>query len=190
MSVSTVSPNPLSNDTRPPKKWYQEPWCWFILTPLIVVVIVSSITVTIAVKGADDRVVDNYYKEGRMINMRMDAERQAQLLGVSADVTFDVGIGEVLVKLQQASGDLPDQLLMELVHPAQKEKDQQLLLKATANGFYVGQIQSPETLLSRHYVRIISQANTGDEPWRINGQAFLTLDNADEPYQLNIEPSL
>jgi hypothetical protein len=42
------------------KPWYRQFWAWFILSPLITVVIVSSITVTLAVKNADDRVVDNY----------------------------------------------------------------------------------------------------------------------------------
>ncbi len=43
------------------KPWYRQFWAWFILSPLITVVIVSSITVTIEVINDEDCVVENSY---------------------------------------------------------------------------------------------------------------------------------
>ena len=55
------------------KPFYRKFWFWFVFTPLIVVVCVSLTMVTVAFRHADDVVIDNYYKEGRMINQTMGA---------------------------------------------------------------------------------------------------------------------
>ena len=110
------------------KPWYRQFWAWFILSPLIVVVIVSSITVTLAVKGADDRVLDDYYKEGRMINMRLDQDLLAQSLSVRADLQFDQELKELTLQLDLKEAELPSQLLLELSHPAKADLDQSLII--------------------------------------------------------------
>ncbi len=52
-----------------PRPWYREFWLWFILAPLITVVVVSTITVTLAVSGADEVVDGPYIKKGRMLHL-------------------------------------------------------------------------------------------------------------------------
>ena len=104
-----------------PKPWYREFWVWFILAPLILVVIVSSITITIAVRYADDRVVDKYYKEGRMINMRHDEDQLARQLGISAELHFDRSVDELTLRLSGPAEVYPDRLTLELGHPARAE---------------------------------------------------------------------
>ena len=76
-----MSNTPLNDKDDGP--WYKQFWAWFILTPLIVVVLVWIPFLTIVVKNADDTVIDNYYKEGRMINQRADQDRRAQTLGLA-----------------------------------------------------------------------------------------------------------
>ena len=62
MTNHSNNPNHSANQEQDEGPWYKQPWAWFVLTPLITVVLVSSVTVTIAVKYADERVIDNYYK--------------------------------------------------------------------------------------------------------------------------------
>lgn len=56
-------PSAVSNKKKP---WYRQPWLWLVLTPLIAVIIMSAISVTLAVNGADTLVRGNYKKEGRL----------------------------------------------------------------------------------------------------------------------------
>lgn len=145
-----MSEDYTSEDSKP---WYRQFWAWFILSPLIVVFIVSSITITLAVKNADDRVVDNYYKEGRLINLRLDQDLLAISLGINAQLTFDTASGD-LVLILNSDGDLPEYLSLELSHPAHSERDHKLLLTRTANNQYNVEL-SGQVLNSRWYLRLL-----------------------------------
>ncbi len=171
------------NESRP---WYREFWAWFILSPLIVVVIVSSITVTIAVRHADDRVLDNYYKEGRMINMRLDEDLLALELAVQAELEFDLEVNELVLRLNKTDGNLPERLLLELSHPAEAVLDHELVLRRTANNQYNSELfkestqnsSQPGSLKNRWYLRLkpiygdssqLSEENP-KSIWRLRGE--------------------
>lgn len=161
--------------------WYKQFWAWFILSPLIVVVIVSSITVTIAVKGADDRVIDNYYKEGRMINMRLDEDLLAKSMGITATLVFDDEIDELSLRLQQNTPVFPELLQLELSHPIQAELDYVVKLRRVASNQYAAELP-PQPLRNRWYLRLLPTAedqkakgNDGssdeiDRRWRLRGE--------------------
>ncbi|HSX84641.1 MAG TPA: FixH family protein, partial [Cellvibrio sp.] len=84
------------------KPWYRQFWFWFVFSPLIYIIIMCSVTVTIALKGADDVIIDNYYKEGRMINQALEQDKRAQELGLSGELRFDRATGEVLLNIANA----------------------------------------------------------------------------------------
>jgi len=152
------------------KPWYKQFWAWFILSPLIVVFIVSSMTITLAVKGADDRVVDNYYKEGRMINMRLDEDLLAKKLNVRADLQFDIEINEISLKLEHDMSDFPEKLTLELSHPAKAALDHSLILNRVAANHYQAEL-SAQPLNNRWYVRLLPQLqNESAQRWRLRGE--------------------
>ncbi|AQT60137.1 FixH family protein [Cellvibrio sp. PSBB023] len=125
------------------KPWYREFWFWFVFSPLIYIIIMCSITVTIALKGADDVIVDNYYKEGRMINQALEQDQRARDLGLSGDLRFDRTTGEVALSIANAPSDaglMPDSLLLMMGHPVKEEKDQLIHLKAIGPGEYRGEL--------------------------------------------------
>lgn len=103
--------------------WYREFWAWFVFTPLIIVIIASVITVTIAFTSSDDVVIDSYYKEGKALNQDFGPQDQAQALNVQAELTlnkrdssFDLRLNQRLTKNLR--------LTLTLSHPAKAEKDQ------------------------------------------------------------------
>ncbi len=179
------------NESRP---WYREFWAWFVLSPLIVVVIVSSITVSIAVRNADDRVVDNYYKEGRMINMRLDEDLLAQKLAVEAELNFDLEVNELVLRLNISNEELPERLLLELSHPVQAVLDHELVLTRTANNQYNSELFKESTqktahtssLENRWYLRLkpmYSDSTTSSEKnqkpvWRLRGEIDFSKSNS------------
>ena len=159
--------------------WYRQFWAWFILFPLIAVVISCSITVTIAVMNADDRVVDKYYKEGRLINVRLDEDILAAELDLVADVTFDQDLQEMVVRLQSNTGEYPDTLVLELSHISNQNYDHQVRLQHIAKGQYQAELE--QLLRYRWYLRLrplldptaapedINALATAGTQWRLRG---------------------
>jgi hypothetical protein len=173
------------------KPWYRQFWAWFILSPLITVVIVSSITVTLAVKNADDRVVDNYYKEGRAINMRLDQDLLAISLDINAQLRFDTISDDLVLILNAQTGALPEYLLLELSHPAQVERDHKLLLTRTAANQYNAEL-SDEVLNSRWYLRLLpieslDGADKANIVEQTKSSVSQTLDNTKQVWRLRGE---
>ena len=184
-------------DSKPSKPWHKEPWAWFVLAPLITVVISCTVTVTIAVTNADDRVVDNYYKEGRLINDRMEEDLAAARLDLSAQVIVDQVLGELIVRLQKTDEDYPEQLFLEVSHPLVKEFDQQYVLQHIARGQY--QTEIDEAFQYRWYLRLRpelmdtlkdtkavannnhSEKTASNALWRLRGEIdFSTVSNGEQ----------
>lgn len=109
--------------------WFKQPIFWMLMTGPIIVVIAGFVTFWIAQSGHDDMVTDDYYKEGKYINMQIERDVEASKRHITAQVLFndDGSAAKVFV-----SGDFdrtqPLNLLMQ--HPAQKALDQIVRLKA------------------------------------------------------------
>lgn len=156
-------------DEENPQPWYRQFWAWFVLAPLIVVVIVSSYTISLAVGGADDRVLDNYYKEGRMINVRLDQDILAAKLQLQADIRFDQELGELVVELQSVDDKpLSDSLTLELGHPAKQAFDHSIVLTRVAKNSYQAELDN--VLQYRWYLRLYPNNVTDDQLWRLKGE--------------------
>lgn len=148
--------------------WYKQPWAWFVLTPLIVVVIACSITVSIAFDNKDDVVLDNYYKEGRLINDRFEEDIKAKAIGAKGRLQFDIEVGEVFLDLQATSA-LPEALTLQLSHPVKAEYDQQINLQRIAPQRYRGDLVRP--VQHRWYVRLLPATAAADGSlWRLDGE--------------------
>lgn len=150
--------------------WYKQFWAWFILTPLLVVVVVSLSFVTVSVFKADDVVVDNYYKEGRLINQRFEQDAQAQSLKLSGSLQFDLELGEVLLSVQGET-TFPEVMTLMINHPTSAESDARVSLHRIAAGRYRGDLESRP--YNRRYLRLLPVANPteqNDAPWRLKGE--------------------
>jgi len=162
--LDSIQKNNLDYDVAP---WYRQPWAWFIIAPLIAVVCSSSVLVYLAVVDGDDVVMDNYYKEGRLINQRLEQDLQAQSLNIKGQLDFDLDSGEVFLSLY-SDGDLPAELLLLLNHPASADLDQQLTLRKISDNRYRGDLES--VLRYRWYLRLLPELNRQNQnsaKWRL-----------------------
>lgn len=165
------------------KPWYRQFWFWFVFSPLIYIIIMCSVTVTIALKGADDVIIDNYYKEGRMINQALEQDKRAQALGLSGNLNFDRTTGEVLLTIVNVPSDaalMPDQLLLMMGHPVKAAKDQLITLTAIAPGKYRGELlvePNYSWYLTLYAINDLSLRK--DAPWTLSGEIdFRAAENA------------
>lgn len=152
------------------KPWYRQFWFWFVFSPLIYIMIMCSVTVTIALKGADDVIIDNYYKEGRMINQTLEQDKQAQALGLTGNLRFDRTSGEVALTIPNPPADMPAQMLLLMGHPVKAAKDQLITMKAIAPGQYRGElVTEPEYSWYLTLYPINDIALRNDAPWTLSG---------------------
>lgn len=141
-----------------PRPFYREFWFWVVMTPLIVVVLVVAVLLTVAIRGADDTVIDNYYKQGRLINQTFDQDLRATALGLSAQLEFIAESGEVTLEMtanEQMS--FPGQLLLLMDHPAEADKDQQIVLRRVGANQYAGPVE--DDFHGSWYVTIYPELN-------------------------------
>lgn len=157
-AVNTAADN---EDTKP---WYRQFWPWFLIVLPGTVVVAALYTVYIAFKHADSVVVDDYYQEGRAINVSLALDDRARELDLSATLTVDRISGEVLVAVQ-GDTEPPETMTLYLFHPANAALDQALTLRGSGNGRYRGDLDSAPA--TRYHLRLQPR----DSPqWRLDGQ--------------------
>lgn len=123
-------------DTKP---WYRHPLVWLVILLPASSVIGGLALLTIAIRNADDTVVDDWYREGRTINRTMADEEQARRFGVRATLDF-----KALPSVQLESRipvPWPKRLTLKLRHPTVAARDHQLSLVHQGEGRYLGDQQ-------------------------------------------------
>ena len=160
------------SQTSSSKVGIRDPWLLLVLFPIILVIVVSSITVTIAFKTKDDPVIDDYYKEGRLIDRRFAAEQLAASQGLHADVDFDFVSGEITVRLSSIDSETLssyEQLNFYISHPQKADLDLQLPLTAVGYGRY--RVDVERVLSGFYYLRLSATQQQGQiELWRLSGE--------------------
>lgn len=153
--------------------WYREFWFWFVFGPLIFIIVLCAFTVTIALRNADDVIVDNYYKEGLMINQVLEQDKRAQALGLSARLRFDITTGEVILSLVNAPDDLslqPAKMILFMANPVKAAKDHQILLTKISSGEYRGElVKAPEFSWYLTLFPVADMKERDSAPWILNG---------------------
>lgn len=108
--------------------WYRQSVFWMLMAGPIIVVIAAIVTFIIARINADDMVSDDYYKDGKHINLQLERDVEAVKRDIQAQVLFndDTTAAKVFI-----SGDFDHSrpLDMILLHPAKKAYDQKVILK-------------------------------------------------------------
>jgi uncharacterized protein len=145
---------PAERGVRP---WYREPWPWLLMAGPLVVIIASLASAWLAVNSDDGVVAQDYYKQGLVINQRLEraAPDPERSLGATIRVAAD---GEVRV-LMEGLVEAPKSLRLKLAHPATATRDEIVILKPGPDGDYVGAL--PEQAPGRWIVTLES------DMWRL-----------------------
>ena len=121
-------------ETQDIKPWYKQFYPWFLICIPLSSFIVGGVVISYATDGSDSLVIDDYYKEGKTINSRLDKIQAAKELGIKTLMSIDDG----LISVEFVSG-MPtslEALKLDFFHVTQEQKDFQVLLSADANGVY------------------------------------------------------
>jgi Uncharacterized protein conserved in bacteria len=142
------------------KPWFKEPWPWLLAIMPVTAVVAGSFTAWLAVTSSDGLVVDDYYKQGKAINQTKARDRQAQTLGIRAQL---LPRGSALqMQLEGRLPTPPGQLTLKIMHPTRSGDDHDIRLNWDGSA-YSGQL--PQLAGARYKVQLTPEH--GD--WRLTG---------------------
>lgn len=139
--------------------WYKQFWPWFLIILPSCVVVASLTTLKIAIDNADSLVAEEYYKDGKAINIDLRKTQYAKQLGMNFLLETR---NDVLLISQHGGPEYRTGLNIKFYHPTQAEKDFQMMATTDPQGTY--HIQLPQKLTGSWEVRLESF----DHKWRIH----------------------
>jgi len=178
MSAVIASMNDQDEQIRP---WYRHGWLWFLISFPLVSVMLGSVMLYLAFNANNSLVVDDYYKEGKAYNLRIERDRLASLLGVNASVR-QTSDGVVLELSQSVPSELPqslqmqaadaqaafvlhDELRVRWVHVTQSERDGFMSMMHIGGARYIAQgVILPQTGKFRLHIEPVVPRGVIDVP--------------------------
>ncbi len=149
--------------------WYRHPWVWFLICIPFSAVAFGIVMYVSANYQPDDLVVDNYYKEGKGINRRLELDRRAADVGatVTLDAITDTG---AVFQISQAS----DNIKLTVFHVTDSSRDMTLDLMPTSDGIYLAGSGPLSDLLQKSGVWYI-EFRDQDNGWRLRQRVSTPL---------------
>lgn len=121
-----TAPAPRTGNDAP---WYRQKIFWMLMSGPIIVVIAGIATFVIAARNDSDLVSDDYYKDGKHINLQLARDEEAARRRIRAQVLFNPE-GTAARVFVGGDYDRKVPLRLLLLHPVQKAGDQTAKLKA------------------------------------------------------------
>jgi len=127
------------NDVSIPPPWYRQRWPWLLMLAPGAAMIGGFFMLWLAASANNSLVVDDYYREGRAINLQLARDREAVALGLHGELrgVRDADGAAVVLQLQAKPGIVwPDTLALSLVHATRAELDASWTMQRVGNGSY------------------------------------------------------
>lgn len=92
----------------PIKPWYRYGWPWFLISFPFISMVLGGVMLYLALTTNNSLVVDDYYQQGKAINVRIERDRASALLGMAA--TLSSSTEGLIVDLSQTPPVVPSSL--------------------------------------------------------------------------------
>ena len=152
--------------------WYREPWPWILIAIPGSSVAFGILMLTLALGTNNSLVVDDYYREGKAINQRIERDRRAAELGVVARVETRGGVPALVIETRgQASPPaamLAPEIRLRWAHVTQDTRDGEAVLRPVGGGRYAvgtGPDDAPDRFPAEGRYRLHVEPFGGD--WRL-----------------------
>lgn len=118
--------------------FYKQPVFWILMSGPIIVIIAAFFTFGLAHSNAADLVTDDYYKDGKHINLHIERDVMAMKQNMQAKVVINPE-GTSAQVVVRGDYDRRTPLTLLFSHPAKKEFDQSVALKWVNQGNETGE---------------------------------------------------
>ena len=147
------------------RPWYKEFWPWFLIAVPIITLIMGGVLLNLAISTEDSLVVDDYYKEGKAINARLDKEAIARRKNITTDLTIEDG--SIALEFHSGIPQEGNAVKLSFYHVTLEERDVSVLLSRDAKGIYRGFVE--EDLDGKWRVSLTRI----DDSWKIQNTIYL-----------------
>lgn len=111
INVTSTSPDVT------PVRWYREAYVWLVILFPVLSIIMGITILTLSIKSFDGMVVDDYYKQGMIINEVLARDDKARESGLNARIDWEVASDTIQVELSADSGfNYPAELKAAFMH--------------------------------------------------------------------------
>ena len=124
----------MQHDTKP---WYKQLWPWLLIAIPVFTALKAVHTVFIMQQNSPDLVVDDYYKEGRAINMQLAKYREAALRSLQA--TILIAGNKAIVRFAE-NAVLEGEVHLDFYHPTLAARDFALDAERSGELLYVANL--------------------------------------------------
>lgn len=145
--------------------WYKQFWPWFLIAIPLSSMIVGSFVIRFATDGTNSLVVDDYYKEGKAINSRLDKIELAKELGITTLLTVEPG--NIALEFVSGAPSTGEALKLDFFHVTIEDKDFEVLLTRDANGIY--RSNSDNAIDGKWRLRLMPM----NEQWKVQDRVTL-----------------
>jgi hypothetical protein len=146
--------------TNTAKVWYKQFWPWFLIIVPLTSMVLSFTMMRFAFNTQDSMVIDDYYKEGRGINLQIQKIERAKILNIST--LAQVNESSISVSFVSGSPEAGQVLTLDFIHATQDFKDFTVTLLRDATGTYRAPIDN--NINGKWQVSLHPQ----DQEWKIN----------------------
>lgn len=160
------------------KPWYKYTWPWILMAGPIFVVIASVSMFFVAKEHTTDLVTDDYYKDGKHIDIQLHRDEEAvkRHMQVQVLISPDMNAAKVFVSGQF---DTKQPLNLLLMHPTKKAEDQTVKLNPVGDAVQNGRMEyeavfKPLPAVNHWYVRVEDSAGV----WRVENKWITSQGNA------------
>ena len=154
---------------RDSKPWYKQLWPWLLIAVPVFTALKGVHTVYIMQQNSPDLVIDDYYKEGRAINMQLAKYREAELRNLQASVL--IAGNRAIVRFEKNTV-LEGAVHLDFYHPTLARQDFALDAERSGELLYVATLP---TSITGKWQLVVTDASS---EWKL--RANLALPSADE----------
>jgi hypothetical protein len=132
------------NTPSSPIPWYRQPWPWLLMSMPLAALVGGAITLWLALTSNHALVVDDYYREGKAINLELARDSEATRLGLAATLATGADGSAMLTITAGDVAALPPFVTMRWIHATQAEQDHNMALAAKSPGIYTSADSIPQ----------------------------------------------
>lgn len=153
----------ILNQPQSAKPWYAHRWPWLLMVGPVAVILAGILTTWIAFSTPDALVVDDYYKQGKAINMDLRRDRVAASLKLQLNMRYDAGAGKLNGTIDSLDQSQTERIFIKLVHSTQPAKDIQLATYVDRQGNF--SVALPMLEIANWQVMVENERRD----WRLHG---------------------
>lgn len=156
--------------------WYKQVWPWVLILIPFTSVIMGGVIMYVSTSGKDSLVIDDYYKQGKAINVQLDKIERAKRLSIGGKMS--VTDTQVVFLLDQNAQHDGTALGVNFFHSTLEERDFEVKLTHLGNNRY--QANLPQGIDTNGKWRVTMMPFTLE--WKVQFVVTLPRQDAFEVY--------